>query len=69
VGAGSHCLQVRRTVDYYLSAVVIAAVFSFVLYCLLAITQREADAGIGVKGGETDGEVRPAPGDHAEQSL
>jgi hypothetical protein len=67
VGAGSHCLQVRRTVDY-LSAVVIAAVFSLALYCLLAITQREGDPGIGVKGGETDGEVRPAPGDHAEQS-
>jgi hypothetical protein len=53
----------------YLSAVVIAAVFSFALYCLLVITQREGDPGIGVKGGEADGEVRPAPGDHAEHSL
>lgn len=68
MGAGSPCLQVRRTVDY-LSAVVIAAVFSLALYWLLAITQQEGDPAIGVKGGEANGDVRPAPGDHAEPTV
>jgi hypothetical protein len=53
----------------YISAVVVAVLFSLALYFMLQFANLEGGPEMGFKGGESESEPRPAPGDHVEKAA